>query len=39
VGSLVERLDAMIIINGAFKLMREWTDGPGQRVLALIGLE
>jgi hypothetical protein len=22
------RLDAMIITNGAFKLMREWADGP-----------
>src|ERR1700683_5809648 len=23
-----DRLDAMVITNGAFKLMREWADGP-----------
>ena len=28
VASPAERLDAMIITNGAFKLMREWADGP-----------
>ena len=28
VASRADRLDAMIITNGAFKLMREWADGP-----------
>jgi transketolase len=30
-----ERLDAMIITNGAFKLMREWADGPLVREYSL----
>jgi len=30
-----ERLDAMVITNGAFKLMREWADGPLTREYSL----
>jgi transketolase len=30
-----DRLDAMVITNGAFKLMREWTDGPLAREYSL----
>ncbi len=35
VASPAERLDAMIITNGAFKLMREWADGPLAREYSL----
>jgi hypothetical protein len=35
VASPAERLDAMIITNGAFKLMREWADGPLVREYSL----
>jgi transketolase len=35
VASPSERLDAMIITNGAFKLMREWADGPLVREYSL----
>jgi transketolase len=35
VASPSERLDAMIITNGAFKLMREWADGPLAREYSL----
>jgi transketolase len=35
VASPPERLDAMIITNGAFKLMREWADGPLVREYSL----
>ena len=35
VASPAERLDAMIITNGAFKLMREWVDGPLAREYSL----
>jgi transketolase len=35
VASPAERLDAMIITNGAFKLMREWADGPMVREYSL----
>jgi len=30
-----DRLDAMVITNGAFKLMREWADGPLAREYSL----
>ena len=30
-----DRLDAMIITNGAFKLMRQWADGPLAREYSL----
>jgi transketolase len=30
-----DRLDAMVITNGAFKLMREWVDGPLAREYSL----
>ena len=33
--SPAERLDAMVITNGAFKLMREWADGPLAREYSL----
>ncbi len=33
--SPAERLDAMVITNGAFKLMREWADGPLVREYSL----
>jgi transketolase len=35
VASPAERLDAMVITNGAFKLMREWADGPLVREYSL----
>src|ERR1700735_1330153 len=35
VASPAERLDAMVITNGAFKLMREWADGPMTREYSL----
>jgi transketolase len=35
VASPAERLDAMVITNGAFKLMREWADGPLAREYSL----
>jgi transketolase len=35
VASPAERLDAMVITNGAFKLMREWADGPMAREYSL----
>ena len=35
VASPAERLNAMIITNGAFKLMREWADGPLAREYSL----
>jgi len=35
VASPADRLDAMIITNGAFKLMREWADGPLVREYSL----
>ena len=35
VASPAERLDAMIITNGAFKLMREWAGGPLAREYSL----
>ena len=30
-----DRLDAMVITNGAFKLMRDWVDGPIAREYSL----
>ena len=33
--SPADRLDAMVITNGAFKLMREWADGPLVREYSL----
>jgi transketolase len=35
VASPAERLDAMVVTNGAFKLMREWADGPLAREYSL----
>jgi transketolase len=35
VASAAERVDAMVITNGAFKLMREWADGPLVREYSL----
>ncbi len=35
VATPAERLGAMIITNGAFKLMREWADGPLAREYSL----
>jgi transketolase len=35
VASASDRLDAMVITNGAFKLMREWADGPLAREYSL----
>jgi hypothetical protein len=35
VASPAERLDAMIITNGAFRLMREWAGGPLAREYSL----
>jgi transketolase len=33
--SLADRLDAMVITNGGFKLMRDWADGPLVREYSL----
>jgi transketolase len=35
VASAADRLDAMVITNGAFKLMRDWADGPLAREYSL----
>jgi transketolase len=35
VASPADRLNAMVITNGAFKLMREWADGPLVREYSL----
>jgi transketolase len=35
VASASDRLDGMVITNGAFKLMREWADGPLAREYSL----
>ena len=35
VATPADRLDAMVITNGAFKLMRDWADGPMAREYSL----